>query len=81
MEYEWPGFIQLNDTVFIGETEISISNYGEALGLMKLLFGSYDRLEEAMPFPNSIHWMGYDPFRKLSFSVNQIFEIHKVTKS
>jgi hypothetical protein len=79
--YIWPGFVQLNDSVFISQKEISISDYGEALGLMKRFLGSYERFAEAMPSPNTVSWTAYDPFTKTLYIIGQLLEVKEVSAS
>ena len=74
-EYKWPGFIQLNDSIFISRTEISISEYAEYLNIMKIFFGSYSRFQEALPSTNNLEWMAYDPFSKSVISIDQLYEV------
>jgi len=74
-EFKWPGFIQLNDSIFISQTEISIKEYAEYLNIMKIFFGSYSHFEEALPSANTLGWKAYDPFSKLVFSIDQLYEV------
>jgi len=74
--YKWPGYIQLNDSVFISEREVSIFDYAEFLYTMKIYFGSYARFEEALP-DVSIHWTAIS--KKGIFSINQLYAVLDAT--
>lgn len=73
--YKWPGFVQLNDSVFISETEISIADYAEFLHVMKFFFGSYDKFEEAFPYPNYTGWTGYQRSMNQTISLEEIYSL------
>jgi len=78
--YKWPGFVQINDSVFIGTQELSIQEYAEFLTIMKIFFGSYDQFEKALPNPMEVNWITYDPFQKQLFSVGQLYEVLDSTR-
>lgn len=74
-DYQWPGFVRLNDSVFISLKEISVSNYNEAVMLMKPLLGSNSRLPDLIPNPETVDWFGYSPFLKYAFSIDTLVKI------
>lgn len=74
-QWKWPGFVQLNDSVFMSQTEISVRDYAEFLHLMKFFFGSYAHFEEALPSSNGINWKAYDPYTKSIFVVDDIYDV------
>jgi formylglycine-generating enzyme required for sulfatase activity len=73
--YKWPGFVQLNDSVFISETEISIAEYAEFLHVMKFFFGSYEKFEDAFPYPNYTGWTGYQRSLNQPISLQEIYNL------
>jgi hypothetical protein len=74
-DYKWPGFVQLNDSVFISLTEISISDYYEVCFLLKPTFGSNSQLGELLPNPITVDWYAYNSFNKYAFSIDSLFQI------
>lgn len=73
--YQWPGYVRLNDSVFIMQTEVSIRGYGEYLLEMKLVLGSYDSLEKALPNPAEVDWVLHDYQTKTNFMLGNLFDV------
>lgn len=73
--YKWPGFVQLNDSVFISEREISVVDYAEYLHIMKVFFGSYALFSDALPSEEPLQWIAFDQYSKSPFSINTIFDV------
>ena len=74
-DYQWPGFVRLNDSVFISVKEVSVSHYNEAVMLMRSLLGSNSRLPDLIPNPETVDWFGYSPFLKYAFSIDTLVKI------
>jgi hypothetical protein len=73
--YKWPGYVRLNDSVIMMQTEVSIFKYADYLHEVKLSGGSYNNLGKAIPSPNQVDWILYYPFTKTNFMLGELFEL------
>lgn len=74
-EIKWPGFIQLNDSILIGETEVSIRDYSQLFLYLKTFFGSSVYFKDLLPDPNLINWTGYNFRTKETFPIGILYDI------
>ena len=74
IQYQWPGFVRINDSVFISNSEVSIRDYAEFLTFMPRYFGSYSRLYFSIPQANSINWIAYSSSAKVIVPVTNLFD-------
>lgn len=62
--YSIPGFVQLNDSVFISATEIDIREYARFLVIGRKISGDPTFIQKCMPFPNYLGWIYRNRFSK-----------------
>lgn len=74
-EIKWPGFIQLNDSVLISQTEVSIRDYSQLFLYLKTFFGSSVYFKDLLPDPNFINWTGYNFNTKETFPISILYDI------
>jgi formylglycine-generating enzyme required for sulfatase activity len=81
-KYDLPGFVQLNDTLFVSKTEISIRNYAAFLLYLNHKEKDSAVTEQALPIPNTTDWTIWSSYSKKLITFDQpIFEIHDTTVS
>lgn len=74
-KYSLPGFVRLNDTVFISTTETSIRDYAYFMTIWRAESGDPDLMQKAFPVPNYLGWSYRDPFSKSFIIYTDQYEI------
>ena len=74
-KYSLPGFIQLNDSLFVSKYEIDIREYGHFLAIWRKESGDSNFLSKALPNPNYLGWVYWNSFAKNSIIFSELFEI------
>jgi len=74
-KYSLPGFVQLNDTLFISVTEIDIREYGRFLVIWRKQSGDADFISKAFPSPNYLGWTYWNSFSKSAIIFSDLYEI------
>src|SRR5262245_28122500 len=72
-----PGFVQINDTLFVAKTETSIRDYAYFLVYLHDIKKDSARLAACMPEPNYTDWIAWDSFYKRRDTLNiPLYEIN-----
>lgn len=74
-KYSLPGFVQLNDTLFISATEIDIREYGRFLAVWRKQSGDPDFIGKALPSPNYLGWTYWSSFSNSVIIFSDLYEI------
>lgn len=74
-KYSLPGFVQLNDTLFISATEIDIREYGRFLAVWRKESGDPDLWRKALPLPNYLGWKYWSNYSKSIIIFSDQYEI------
>jgi formylglycine-generating enzyme required for sulfatase activity len=63
-KYEIPGFVQINDTLFISKYEISIRDYAAYLLFLRKKQNDSLLAEKSLPNPNTTDWTIWNSYKK-----------------
>ena len=74
-KYSLPGFVQLNDTLFISIVELDIREYGRFLVIWRERSGDSDFMRKALPSPDYLGWTYWDNYRKELLTYSDLYEI------
>jgi len=74
-KYSLPGFVQLNDSVFISITEIDIREYGRFLTVWRKQSGDPNLINKALPSPNYLGWTYWNSYNKSVITYSDQYEI------
>ena len=74
-KYKLPGFIQLNDSVFLSRTEMTIREYARFLIVWRKQAGDSSFLQQASPEPNYLGWIYQSPFDQSRIEYGDLYEI------
>ncbi len=74
-KYSLPGYVQINDSVFISSTEIPIREYSRFLVIWRKLSGDPDFISKALPLPNYLGWTYWNSFSKFLIAFSEQYEI------
>lgn len=74
-KFSLPGFVQLNDSLFISATEIDIREYGRFLSIWRKFSGDPDFISKALPSPNYLGWTYWNSFSKFLITFSGQYEI------
>ena len=81
-KYELPGFVQINDTLFVSKFETSIRDYAAFLLYLKKKQKDSVLAEQSLPNPNTTDWTMLSFYKKtLTTFDNPLFELHDTSVS
>lgn len=78
--YKLPGYVQINDTLFMMNAEVSFAEYFRFLIFARKVFGNDPPLNDLLPMQVSLTWQGYNYYTKQPiYYTETIWEINDST--
>jgi formylglycine-generating enzyme required for sulfatase activity len=74
-KYSLPGFVQLNDTLFISKFEVDIREYARFLIVWRKHSGDAELLRKAWPNPNYLGWTYWNSFNNSLIIYSTQYEV------